>query len=81
MIADVRANFADSRSSSGGAKHTFGKGAPRERILFDARNFEIPELVSDPSLAVFKVWKHVLELFIETIGPSRKVSQTTFISR
>ena len=39
-------------------------------MLFDARDYKIPELVSDPSLAVFKKWKHDLELFIKTIGPS-----------
>ena len=41
-------------------------------MLFETRDYKIPELVSDPSSAVFKKWKHDLELFIETIGPSWK---------
>ena len=43
-----------------------------ELMLFDARDYKIPELASDPSLAVFKKWKHDVELFIDTIGPSWK---------
>ena len=72
VIADTRAHFGDSRPSADGADPAFGKGAPRERMLFDARDYKIPELVSDPSLAVFKKWKHDLALFVETIGPSWK---------
>ena len=41
-------------------------------MLFNARDYNIPDLSSDPSLGVFKKWKHDVELFIETIGPSWK---------
>ena len=37
-----------------GIDASFGKGAPRDRALFDPRDYKIPELASDPSLAVFK---------------------------
>ena len=70
VIADARVHFGESRSSADGGEASFGKGSPRERVLFDARDYKIPELVSDPSLAVFKKWKHDVELFIETIGLS-----------
>ena len=59
-------------SGATGAESSFGKGAPRERVLFDARDYKITELHADPSLGVFKKWKHDVELFIETIGPSWK---------
>ena len=72
VISDARAHFGESRSSAEGGDASFGNGAPRERVLFDARDYKIPELTSDPSLAVFKKWKHDVELFIETIGPSWK---------
>ena len=58
VLADARTSFGDSRSSGEGAEQAFGKGgAPRERALFDARDYKIPELSADPSLAVFKKWK------------------------
>ena len=41
-------------------------------MLLDARDYKIPELHADASMAVFKKWKHDLELFIRTIGPSCK---------
>ena len=72
VISDARTHFAESRSSGDGAEPTFGKGAPRERMLFDARDYKIPQLASHPSLAVFKKWKHDVKLFIKTIGPSWK---------
>ena len=72
VIADARAHFGESRSSTEGGDASFGKGVPRGRVLFDARDYKIPELVADPSLAVFKKWKHDVEFFIETIGPSWK---------
>ena len=74
VIADARNQFeqrlGETRSSGDGGETSFGKGAPRERMLFDARDYKIPELASDPSLAVFKKWKHDVELFVDTIGPS-----------
>ena len=52
VIADAQAHFGDSRPSADGGETACGKGAPRERVLFDARDYKIPELASDPSLAV-----------------------------
>ena len=72
VIADARTNFGESRPSADGGEAAFGNGASHERVLFDARDYKIPELVSDPSLAVFKTWNPDVELFIETIGASWK---------
>ena len=41
-------------------------------MFFDARDYTIPDLHADPSLGVFKKWKHDVEIFIETIGLSWK---------
>ena len=49
-----------------------GGGGPRERALFDARDYKIADLPNEPSLAAFKKWRHDLELFLETIGVSWK---------
>ena len=71
VLTDARASFG-ACSSRHGAEQAFGNGAPREGIPFDTSDYKILELASDPSLAVFKEWKHDLELFIETIGSSWK---------
>ena len=66
-MAEARSHLGS--SSQGGGKDS-GKGGARERQLFDPRDYKIPDLSSAPSMAVFKKWKHDLELFLETIGSS-----------
>ena len=56
VIADARTQFeqrmGEMQSSGGGGGETsFGKGAPRERMLFDAWDYKIPDLHADPRLA------------------------------
>ena len=38
VISDARAHFGESRSSAEGGEASFGNGASRERVLFDARD-------------------------------------------
>ena len=51
---------------SGGDEHD-GKGAggPRERSLYDPREYKIADFHTEPSLAAFKKWRHDLEIFLE----------------
>ena len=48
--AKLQQRIGEIQSTGGaGGEVPFGKGAPRERALFDPRDYKIPELVSDPS--------------------------------
>jgi hypothetical protein len=53
--------------------HGKGGGGPRERSLYDPRDYKLADLPNEPSLAAFKKWRHDLELFLETIGTSWKL--------
>ena len=51
--------------------HGKGGGVPRERSLYDPRDYKLADFPNEPSLAAFKKWRHDVELFLETIGTSR----------
>ena len=68
-VADARSHLGSSSQDRG--KET-GKGGARERQVFDPRDYKLPDLTSEPSMAVFKKWRHDFELFFETIGSSWK---------
>ena len=59
----------DGHGSSDGGKGGSSSG-PRERNIYDVRDYKIADLEKGASTAAFKKWKHDLELFVETIGPS-----------
>jgi len=69
----LQAAQRDASTGGGGDHGGGGKGTgSRERQLFDARDYKIPDLPAAPSMAVFKKWRHDFELFLETIGSSWK---------
>ena len=69
----LQAAQRDASTGGGGDQGGGGKGSgSRERQLFDARDYKIPDLPAAPSMAVFKKWRHDFELFLETIGSSWK---------
>ena len=49
-----------------------GPRGPRDRNVFDPRDFKLHDLGEKPQLGPFKKWRHELELFVETIGPTWK---------
>ena len=59
----------DRHGPSEGGKGGSASG-PRERNIYDGRDYKIADLEKGASTAAFKKWKHDLELFVETIGPS-----------
>ena len=59
----------DGHGPSDGGKGGFASG-PRERNIYDVRDYKIADLEKGASTASFKKWKHDLELFVETIGSS-----------
>ena len=68
QMTDIMA-AATSRTTEGGGS-SGGGGAPRDRNVFDPLDFKIAGLHDEPSLGVFKKWRHDVELYFETIGPS-----------
>ena len=46
------------------------EAGPRGRNIYDVREYKIADSEKGASTASFKKWKHELELFVETIGPS-----------
>jgi hypothetical protein len=65
------AQSAQTGGGGGGGDHGGkGSGGPRERSLYDLRDYKLADLASDPTLATFKKWRHDLDLFLETIGVS-----------
>ena len=59
----------DGHGPSEGGKGGFSAG-PRERNIYDVRDYKIADLEKGASTLFVKKWKHVLELFVDTIGPS-----------
>ena len=57
-------------ASGGSSGFASGGGGPRDRNPFDARDYKIHDLESNPTLASSKKWKHDVELFVDTFGPS-----------
>ena len=52
---------------------TGGKGSgggARDRQVFDPREYKMPDLPSDPSLAQLKKWRRDVEIFTDTLGDS-----------
>ena len=47
-----------------------GSGGERDRSVFDPRDYNIDFLPSLFALGVWKKWRHEVEIYIETIGPS-----------
>ena len=47
-------------------------GQPRDRQIFDPREYKIESLSASPTLAAFKKWRADVEIYIDTIGPSWK---------
>ena len=45
-------------------------GTTRERNVFDPRDYKLPELAEKASVAALRKWRHEVEVFTETIGPS-----------
>ena len=58
----------DGHGPSEGGKGGSASG-PRERNIYDVRDYKIADLEKGASTAAFKKWKHDLELFVDTIGP------------
>ena len=57
-------------SNTGGGS---GKGAaPRDRNVFDPRDYKVEPLGDKPSLGKWKQWVRDFECFVDTIGPSWK---------
>ena len=52
----------DGDGGKGGGGHQ-----PRDRQLFDPRDYKIQDLAASPSLAAFKKWRAEVELFLDTI--------------
>ena len=44
----------------------------RDRQVFDPRDYKIESLPSSISLGVWKKWRHEVEIYVDTIGPSWK---------
>ena len=47
-----------------------GSGGERDRSVFDPRDYKIDVLPNQFALGVWKKWRHEVEIYIDTIGPS-----------
>ena len=47
-----------------------GFGGERDRAVFDPRDYKIDFLPASFALGVWKKWRHEVEIYIDTIGPS-----------
>jgi len=66
------AQSAQTGGGGGGDHGGKGSGGPRERSLYDPRDYKLADLTSDLTLAAIKKWRHDLGLFLKTIGTSWK---------
>ena len=66
--AGIPAIVAEARSSDGTS--SFRPSQERDRQVFDPRDYKIELGPSHLSLAVWKKWRHEVEIYIVTIGPS-----------
>ena len=57
-------------SESGAGAGPSTRGAARERNVFDPRDYKLPELSEKVSVAALRKWRHEVDVFTETIGPS-----------
>ena len=67
LMATARAELG---SSGGGHSGPSTGGGPRDRSAFDARDYKVHDLEASPSLAAVRKWRHDVELFTDTLGPS-----------
>ena len=47
-----------------------GNGGERDRQVFDVRDYKIEPLPTQFALGAWKKWRHEVEIYIDTIGPS-----------
>ena len=47
-----------------------GSGGERDRSVFDPRDYKMDSLPSQFALGVWKKWRHGVEIYIDTVGPS-----------
>ena len=71
-IRDMIDSAKSADEQGGGGKGVFQARAERDRNIYDPRDYKIESIPDSKSLtlALFKKWRHDVELYIDTIGPS-----------
>ena len=64
---NIQQMIADGRSAEGGPMKPFQE---RDRSVFDPRDYNIGTIPTQMSLGVWKKWRHEVEIYVDTIGPS-----------
>ena len=71
MQDNLQAILSNAKSTGfAGSGDGGGPRPDRERQIFDPRDYKIAEIGDKVSLAGFKKWRHEVEMYIDTIGPS-----------
>ena len=63
-------NLIETARSEGGS--VLRPNQERDRQVFDPRDYKIEALPSSISLGVWKKWRHEVEIYVDTIGPTWK---------
>ena len=64
---NIQQMIADGRSAEGSPMKPFQE---RDRAVFDPRDYKIETIPTQMSLGVWKKWRHEVEIYVDTIGPS-----------
>ena len=64
----IQTLISEARSSDGSSLSRSTQ--ERDRPEFDPRDYKIDVITSQMSLGVWKKWKHEVEIYVDTIGPS-----------
>ena len=67
-LQEIYRRVSESGAAGGGGPST--GGTARERNVFDPRDYKLPELSEKASVAALRKWRHEVDVFTETIGPS-----------
>ena len=63
----IQQMIAEGRSADGTPMKPFQE---RDRPVFDPRDYKLEVIPTQMSLGVWKKWRHEVEIFVDTIGPS-----------
>ena len=64
---NIQQMIAESRSAEGSPMKPFQE---RDQAVFDPRDYKIEVIPTQKSLGIWKRWRHEVEIFVDTIGPS-----------
>ena len=67
-LQEIYRRVAEANANGGQGPST--GGVTRERNVFDPRDYKLPDLIDKASVAALRKWRHEVEVFTETIGPS-----------